>query len=434
LTPRTDSKATKDESSRQGNEQADRPRIQNPAMTRDSLVDMNASTSAPSRQVPSKNTINQQQSRPGTKQAAMASKIDDSWSNRCEITKSSNPGEAETAAVVIASKKDSTQPTRVDKKRRFRSPPITANEAIDTKELLGMEAMSPPSHSSSSDDSATTNDRIESIASVFRKKPSSSLSKGLRVEAPIFVPRSVAPSIPRASRLASFDEANTRHSTAVVEHKKSPSSYSIAKGASTFGYYLLEAPNRTPLWAPESMSMSQSRHADIPKNHGRQLKILPPRADSSAVPLYANSSLVTQRHSFIFQGMKVTMVDETTKVFVIDLLLRKECKAIRSMIDEHVAEVTKRGEEAKGWRSLYTYTKMDLPCSEIATMQPVVAMIMRRVVRVVGHVYENIKAASKLKPRSWKEPHFLKYQKKKDLPYAKLFVKCACVHGPTDLT
>jgi len=36
---------------------------------------------------------------------------------------------------------------------------------------------------------------------------------------------------------------------------------------------------------------------------------------------------------------------------------------------------------------------------------------MKKIIRIVGDLYCNPKGASGLRPRSWKEPHLLKYQK-----------------------
>ena len=64
-------------------------------------------------------------------------------------------------------------------------------------------------------------------------------------------------------------------------------------------------------------------------------------------------------------GRRVTMVDEARKVFVIDLLSPEMCDQIRMMADDHTREIHKSGSSAENWRTLYTYTKMDLPAVEV---------------------------------------------------------------------
>jgi len=65
-------------------------------------------------------------------------------------------------------------------------------------------------------------------------------------------------------------------------------------------------------------------------------------------------------------GKRVTMIDEARKVFVIDLLSPEVCDQIRMMADDHTREIHKSGSNAENWRTLYTYTKMDLPAVEVS--------------------------------------------------------------------
>jgi hypothetical protein len=65
-------------------------------------------------------------------------------------------------------------------------------------------------------------------------------------------------------------------------------------------------------------------------------------------------------------GKKVTFVDEARKVFVIDLLSPEVCDQIRMMADDHTREIHQSGSNAENWRTLYTYTKMDLPAVEVS--------------------------------------------------------------------
>lgn len=64
-------------------------------------------------------------------------------------------------------------------------------------------------------------------------------------------------------------------------------------------------------------------------------------------------------------GKRVTMIDPVRKVFVIDLLSPETCDQIRMMADNHTREVHKNGSKTETWRTLYTYTKMDLPVVEV---------------------------------------------------------------------
>eukprot|EP00986_Skeletonema_menzelii_P002111 scaffold583_cov154-Skeletonema_menzelii.AAC.4 len=60
-------------------------------------------------------------------------------------------------------------------------------------------------------------------------------------------------------------------------------------------------------------------------------------------------------------GKTVHMIDPDRKVFVIDLLSPETCDEIRMMADNHTRNAKKDDEV---WRTLYTYTKMDLPVVE----------------------------------------------------------------------
>lgn len=64
-------------------------------------------------------------------------------------------------------------------------------------------------------------------------------------------------------------------------------------------------------------------------------------------------------------GKKVTIIDAARKVFVIDLLSPEVCNQIRSMADDHTREIHLSGSGVENWRTLYTYTKMDLPAVEV---------------------------------------------------------------------
>ena len=65
-------------------------------------------------------------------------------------------------------------------------------------------------------------------------------------------------------------------------------------------------------------------------------------------------------------GKTVHMIDAERKIFVIDLLSPETCDEIRMMADNHTRNAKK---DAEVWRTLYTYTKMDLPVVEGMTMK-----------------------------------------------------------------
>lgn len=116
-------------------------------------------------------------------------------------------------------------------------------------------------------------------------------------------------------------------------------------------------------------------------------------------------------------GLKVTMIDDELKVFVIDLLTPETCELVRRMADEHVKAIEENGNNVATWRTLYTYTKKDLPCSEVKGLTSrVTDHIMSNVIDVVGEIYGKKQEATKLHPRSWKEPHLLLYRKFENEP------------------
>lgn len=114
----------------------------------------------------------------------------------------------------------------------------------------------------------------------------------------------------------------------------------------------------------------------------------------------------------IINGFKVTMIDKELKVFVVDLLTPETCDLVRCMANEHVKRVHESGSKVATWRTLYTYTKRDLPCSEVKGLTSrVTDHIMASIIDVVGAIYDKKEEAAKLHPRSWKEPHLLSYVK-----------------------
>lgn len=115
-------------------------------------------------------------------------------------------------------------------------------------------------------------------------------------------------------------------------------------------------------------------------------------------------------------GKRVTMIDDARKVFVIDLLSSEECDEIRTMTDSHVRDIIKSGSDEETWRTLYTYTKMDLPIVEVKDLgKRYTDQILHDVKKIVAELFGR-KDAMKLRPRSWKEPHLLLYQRLEDRP------------------
>jgi hypothetical protein len=108
------------------------------------------------------------------------------------------------------------------------------------------------------------------------------------------------------------------------------------------------------------------------------------------------------------------MLDERKKVFVIDLISKETCHHIRALTEDHLMRTKLCGANVETWRTLYTYTKMDMPCNEVQSLASISNQIMRDIILIIGHVFGKPKAASKLKPRSSKEPHLLLYQKVND--------------------
>ena len=110
-------------------------------------------------------------------------------------------------------------------------------------------------------------------------------------------------------------------------------------------------------------------------------------------------------------GKKVTMIDEELKVFVVDLLSPETCELVRSMTDAHVRQVNDSGNRVPTWRTLYTYTKQDLPVVEVKDLTALVTdSIMMNISAIVGDIFQNPQGAKKLRPRSWKgeaPPHII---------------------------
>jgi hypothetical protein len=106
---------------------------------------------------------------------------------------------------------------------------------------------------------------------------------------------------------------------------------------------------------------------------------------------------------------KVTVVSEEFKVFVIDLLPEEDCDWVLQSTEQHVADAAIMRRET--WRKIYTHTCLDLPCCEVLTLRPLTNHVLMQIRQIVGKTWKARRAASCLVPRSWKEPHLLRYQK-----------------------
>jgi hypothetical protein len=111
---------------------------------------------------------------------------------------------------------------------------------------------------------------------------------------------------------------------------------------------------------------------------------------------------------------RVTMLDDTFKVFVIDLVPPQICDLILQLTEDHVLNAATLARET--WRKLYTYTSLDLPCCEVVTLRGFINQILNDINKIIGDVFRAPKSAARLKPRTWKEPHMLRYQKVKGKP------------------
>ena len=89
------------------------------------------------------------------------------------------------------------------------------------------------------------------------------------------------------------------------------------------------------------------------------------------------------------------------------------------MADNHTQDLIQSVSNAETWRTLYPYTKMDLPVIEVKDMaKKYTDQIHDEVKNIVGEIFGGSmkKEAMKLRPRSWKEPHLLLYQRLENRP------------------
>ncbi len=106
---------------------------------------------------------------------------------------------------------------------------------------------------------------------------------------------------------------------------------------------------------------------------------------------------------------KVTVLSEELKIFVVDLLKEEACDWILYHTEQHVEKSAALGTET--WRKLFTHTQFDLPCCEVLPIRPLTDQLLIQIRQIVGNMFKSRRATSRLAPRSWKEPHLLRYQK-----------------------
>ena len=112
-----------------------------------------------------------------------------------------------------------------------------------------------------------------------------------------------------------------------------------------------------------------------------------------------NAHLPLQRSLRIcyYEGVKVTMIDDAKKIFVIDLVPPQICDLVLLLTEDHIQNIG----EGRKWRKLYSYTSMDLPCFEVQYLPNITNRIMQQVVKIIGKVFNSPIRAAFLKPRSW---------------------------------
>ena len=106
---------------------------------------------------------------------------------------------------------------------------------------------------------------------------------------------------------------------------------------------------------------------------------------------------------------KITALSTALKIFVVDLLSEDECNWILHHTEQHVVNSVPTGTET--WRKLFTHTQFDLPCCEVLPLRPMTNELLIQIRKIIGDLFKARRGASRLAPRSWKEPHLLRYQK-----------------------
>jgi hypothetical protein len=112
-----------------------------------------------------------------------------------------------------------------------------------------------------------------------------------------------------------------------------------------------KAKRRSPKSSKQKVSPIAAHQASSPPSIKERGKGLPETALADDSPVEVMTVL----------GKTVHMIDADRKVFVIDLLSPETCDEIRMMADNHTRNAKK---DTEVWRTLYTYTKMDLPVVE----------------------------------------------------------------------
>jgi hypothetical protein len=146
-------------------------------------------------------------------------------------------------------------------------------------------------------------------------------------------------------------------------------------------------------------------------------KIMKGRPSGKIEEVKNNGTPVVSNANTKWAGDKrVYVVDEASGVFVFDLLTSTECDDIVAGAEKHISTVG--NDSSKNWRKLYTYTKMDLPMDDLDAVDAfkgVKEKLMTSICTVIGGYYGcNHKL---LRPRTWKEPHLLKYTFDSPVPH-----------------
>jgi hypothetical protein len=103
----------------------------------------------------------------------------------------------------------------------------------------------------------------------------------------------------------------------------------------------------------------------------------------------------------------IAIIDEAHKTFIATVLTPGECRELIALSEKHGREYADSNGTKCPWRKLYTYTKADLPCSEVPEIRRITQKLTQRVFAIISEYYGC--KAKDLRPRSWKEPHILRY-------------------------
>ena len=136
--------------------------------------------------------------------------------------------------------------------------------------------------------------------------------------------------------------------------------------------------------------------------------MLPSRSSAFTRPYSSPLPGMPMPHIFHWRGIKVTIVDTVRKIFVVDLVGHSICDLILRLTEDYIKTI---GKHKPSWRKLYSYTTMDLPCCEVPSLPKITEEIMGNVTKIIGAIFRSPEKAALLKPRTWKEPHLLRYQR-----------------------